>query len=466
MLLTIVRKELCEVRRDPCTWGVLGIYVTVLALSCVASQWTWTERVSAQVSSQRQAREAWLTQASASPHQATHNGTTVYKIPSPLGSVDPGVDPELGMAVKLESHRRHEGTNALRPDRLRLLRLDFTTPALLIQAVFPLVVILITHALVSREREHGTWGLLASLGVTRRRATLGKLITAFLLTVAITVPVLIALISTVMSAEPGAGMPWTELLYRVLAVYAVNLAYLAGWCAAGAALSARFSSGASLVLLISCWAGWTLIIPRLAVDLAYSRFPLPSRQSMLEARDTALRQGSDGRHSLEEFNTALEQQLLQEYGVTRLQDLPINLNAARLLAMEQFTDSIDDHALSQLADIYRRQNRFIELFQTVSPYLTIRSVSASFAGTDCHHHDAFIASAEQYRRLLVKTMNTAEMNGERPGTTAESQREFWRQVPEFQHRFPPPIRVLDAAKLPIGLLAVWCLSMTIFALLP
>ena len=226
MLLTIVRKELREVRRDPCAWGVLGTYFIILALSCVASRLTWTGQAAVQTSRHRQAREEWLTQTADSPHQATHNGTMVYKFLSPLSSIDRGADPELGMAVKLESHRRHEG-NVHRNDRLRLLRLDFSTPALLIQTVFPLVIILISHAMVSREREQGTWGLLASLGVTRRQAILGKLLAVFFLTVALSLPVLITLIWTVVSSKPESGMTLTELVCRAIAVYAVNLLYLA-----------------------------------------------------------------------------------------------------------------------------------------------------------------------------------------------------------------------------------------------
>lgn len=466
MLFTIVRKELRELSRDPYAVGLLAVYVTILALSCVASRWAWAGQASIQSSRQRLAREAWLTQTNDSPHQATHDGMTVFKLPSPLASVDPGVDPELGVSVRLESHRRHEAANPLRRDQLRLLRLDFTTPALLIQAVLPLVLILMSHTMVSTEREPGRWGLLASLGVTQTLVVFSKLIATFFLAVVLSAPVLITLTWIAMRSDPQTGMTLPELLYRAVALYAVNLIYLGGWCAAGTTLSSRCSSSVSLVVLIACWAAFTLIIPRLAVDLAYSRFPLPSQQSLLESREAAIRQSSDGNRSLEEFNAALEQQLLKEYGVKQVQDLPVNLNAARLLAMEEFTDSIDDHARTQLTDIYRKQDRFLGWFEALSPYLAIRAASKSFAGTDRHHHAAFVASAERHRRLLVKTMNTAEMKGARPGTTAESARRFWNQVPEFQHRFPPLIKVLDSMRWSIGLLVVSCLSMTILALLP
>ncbi len=465
MLQTIVRKELREVGRDAWAVGVMVAFVVILALICLASRWTWARQAAIQVARQRLAREVWLTQANDSPHQATHDGTTVYKLPSPLAAVDPGVDPELGTAIRLESHRRHESTNSPRRDRVKLLPLDLTNPAVTVQALLPLVVILVGHAIVAREREQGTWSLLCSLGVSRRQVVIGKLIAMLLLTIVLSAPVLITLSWTVLPAAPQTGVTTPGIFHRAFTLYAVNLLYLVGWCAAGLTLSSRCSSAVSLVLLISCWAGFTLIIPRLAVDLAYSRFPLPSQLSMRESRDAAIRHGSDGNDSLDEFNAAWEQKLLKEYGVSRVQDMPVHLNAVRLLAMEEFTDSIDDRANSQLTDIHRKQNRFLDWFGAFSPYLTVRSVSESFAGTDRHHHAAFVASAEQYRRSLVKIMNTAEVKGSRPGSTAEKARRFWNQVPEFQQRLPSPLSTTDTIGWSIGVLLVWCLSMPVIAVL-
>lgn len=466
MLLRIALKELREIRRDPSTVIVLGIFFAILTVSSMTSTADWSRQFAHQSALQQQAREKWLTQQNDSPHQATHSGTTVYQLPAPLASVDPGVAPEFGTAVKLESHRRQDATNASRADQVSLLQLDFTTPALLMQAVFPLVIILLSHTIVSRERELGTGTLLASFGVTYQRFILGKLTTLFVLTTLLSVPILVTLLWSVVGHPAEIGVSHQEVLARSVAVYAFSWMYLAGWCAAGAALSARVSSGTTLIILLSCWATWTLIVPRLAVDLAYSRFPLPHEQSLFEQRELAIRQGSDGRASLDEFNAALEQRLLREYKVADLEDLPINIDAARLLTMEQFTDAIDDNSQLQIAEIYHQQNRFLDWFELVSPYLAIRSVSTAFAGTDRHHHAAFVDSAENYRRLLVKTMNTAEMKGERPGPTPEAAREFWSQVPEYRPGLPPVARVFLAMRHPIALLVGWFAIMLVLAVLP
>ena len=203
MVWTIVEKELCEFWRDRSTQAALAAYMLILAISCAASQWIWAERASSQASRQHAAREEWLSQTTQSPHQATHRGITVYKIPYPLAGFDPGVDPELGTAIRLEAHRRHETVNAPRDDQLRLLRLDFITPALLIQAVLPLVIILLSHGMMSREHEQGTWGLLASLGVTWRKAVLGKWLAVFCVAVVFSAPILLDLIGTLVRSQRG-----------------------------------------------------------------------------------------------------------------------------------------------------------------------------------------------------------------------------------------------------------------------
>lgn len=465
MLWTIARKELSELGRDRSVVAVLATYVMMLFISCLVSQWIWAERASAQAWRQHAAREDWLNQPTQSPHQATHRGTVVYQRPSPLAGVDSGVAPELGTEIRLEAHQRHETVNAARENHVRMLRLDFITPALLLQAILPLVIILISHGLMSREHEQGTWGLLASVGLTWRKAVFGKWLAVYCVAVGLSVPVLLTLILTVIWPLRGIEMSSQVLAVRAAALYGSNLLYLAGWCAVGTALSARFSAGTSFVLLISCWAIWTLILPRLAVDLADSRFPLPDERSLRDSRATAVRQGSDGRHSLQEFHAALEQDLLQKYGLAKLTDLPIDLRAARLLAGEKFTNALDDQAERQISEIFQQQYRVVEDLVWFSPYLSIRSISSALAGTDRGHHDTFINAAEQYRRAFVESMNTAEMERQFPGTDAAAARAFWNQVPEFQQHFPSATTVLSAHRRSLAGLFFWCLALAMLALL-
>lgn len=466
MLVAIARKELREVLRDRVIVAVLGVFVATLIGSCFACHQAWAEQEARQTSLHDDAREAWLSQSTSSAHQATHDGQTVYKRSTRLAAIDPGTDPVLGTKVRLESHRRHEAAGVMRGDQLSFFRLSFETPALLVQAVLPLIAILLSYAIVAREREHGTWKLLLTLGVKYRSVILGKLLAVFALVVVLAAPILLTILWTVVTASGDTVLPFRDLAGRAVVLAAINLLYLFGWCATGVAISARFSSGASLVVLVASWAVLTLVVPRVAVDLAYSQHPLPDRTDREQRREAAIRHGSDGQRALKDFNANLERRLLKQYGVDNVGGLPIDIDAARLLAMEEFTDAIDDDDESKLAAVYEQQNALVDRFELGSPYLAIRSLSMAIAGTDRRHHEAFLTSAERYRRLYVKILNTAEMKREGPGDTAESARQFWGRIPAFQQATVTWPRLADSSKWPFGLLVVWSLTMVAIALRP
>ncbi|QDT14739.1 DUF3526 domain-containing protein [Alienimonas californiensis] len=463
-LFVVVCKELRELTRDRVAVAVCAVFFGVLLASCVASARHWTARDAAQRERQTSSREDWLGQSSTSAHDATHRGMTVYRRPSPLAAVDPGTDPVLGSAVRLESHRRNEPTGVPGRDRLRLLRLNFGTPAELIQAVLPLVAVLLSYATVARERERGTWGFLQSLGVGRSAVVLGKLTATFAAVAVLTGPVVGMLLWTLATAADEAVLTWGELAVRGAALYATTLLYLFGWCVTGVALSTRFSAGATLVLLITAWAGATLVVPRVAVDLAYSQHPTPAPAEFRQAREAAVRHGSDGDRSLEEFRAEVEGRLLRQYGVDEVADLPVDLDAAGLLAMEAFTDALDDTAQARVDAVHEEQTRFVERSAALSPFLAVRSLSTALAGTDRVHHAAFLRSAERHRRSYVAFLNTAQLNREGPGDTAASARAFWGRVPEFRQRVPSLRQLAGAARWPVGLLLGWSAAILAVAL--
>lgn len=466
MLRAIVRKELREALRDRGLVVVLAVFVIALSLSSVVCYRAWIEQNARQSSLLDEAREQWLSQTTTSAHQATHDGQTVYRRPSPLSALDPGIDSVQGTQIKLESHQRHEAVGSTGSDALSFFHLSFSTPALMVQALLPVIAVLLSYSVVGREREQETWKLLLTLGVAPRTIVLGKLLAVFALVVALAGPIWFSLLWTAMAAAGDSVAPASDLVGRSVAFAVGNVLYLFAWCATGVALSSRCSTGTALVVLVACWATWTLVVPRVAVDLAYSLHPLPDRTDRDEAREAAVRHGSDGKRSLQEFNRKLERRLLKQYGVEDLNDLPIDIDAARLLAMEEFTDALDDETESELNAIYEQQNDLVDRLQLASPFLAVRSLSMGLAGTDRRHHEAFVASAERYRRLYVKTLNTAEMKGEGPGDTAESARQFWGRVPAFEQTAPVWYEIIQRSKWAIAVLFAWSLAATIVALWP
>lgn len=465
-VISVASKELREIRRDSATMILLGGIVAVLVISCVVYFFNWKSPFEKQVQRNQQAREAWLSQQTDSPHQATHTGTTIYKTPSPVRSIDPGLSPLLGTVVQLESHQRHEPQRSLGEDEVDFLQLEFTSPALLIQALMPLAVLLISHSIISKERELGTELLLSSFRLSPRLLYCGKLTALFSVSLLLSIPLLIASLLPAYVLTSESGMSMSEYLGRVVLLYALSLLYLSAWNITAVAVSSRCSSSTTLILLLTLWMAWTIVLPKMAVDIANSLYTLPHQHSLQVSRETAIRQGTDGQVTLEQFNLELEERLLKQYGVSRIEDVPVNLNAARLLAMEEFTNSIDENTKAHIDRIHQQQNEFLGWFEFLSPYLALRAVSSTLAGTDRYHHDDFLNSAESYRRQLVKTMNTAEINDERPGETPELAREFWAKVPEYRYQYPAVLSVISRVRWQILLLFMWITVALIFALRP
>lgn len=465
MLRAMICKELVEMGRDPGTRFVLGSFVVLLSVSCLVSESSWTESRSVQEQRRQTARDEWLSQTTDSPHQATHHGTSVFQEFSPLIGVDSGIAREVGTTVRVEAHRRHAATDPPRANEIRLFRLDYTTPALLLQAVLPLVIVMVCHSMIAREL--GMFPLLRSLGVTRGRLLFGKFAAVLSTSLLLSTPLILHLLWIAATSGQDGSMTGSELAGRAGTLLAANLLYQAAWCVTGISVSARCpTAGLSLILLIACWSLWTLVLPRLAVDLASSRDPIPNSHALQEIRAAILRQGSDGQTTLKEWNERLERRVQREMGGHNATDLTTQLKAAQLIAMEEFTDAVDDRIQGQFEEIHRRQTEFMDRFAILSPYLAVRAISTALAGTDRHHQDAFVASVEQYRRQLVKTMNTAEFKGRRPGATEASRREFWSEVPEFLPNWPSLHQVLRSLGWPAVSLLVWGLCITILAVLP
>ena len=62
----------------------------------------------------------------------------------------------------------------------------------------------------------------------------------------------------------------------------------------------------------------------------------------------------------------------------------------------------------------------------------MRSVSMALAGTDFQHHRHFITAAEDYRRVIQRTMNDDIMAHPTKGTYIAG-KELWERVPEFDY---------------------------------
>jgi len=95
----------------------------------------------------------------------------------------------------------------------------------------------------------------------------------------------------------------------------------------------------------------------------------------------------------------------------------------------------------------------------IAPLLSVRAISMAFAGTDFAHHAHFAAAAENYRRLIQRTINTdITFNSGNATGAYERGAELWNKVPEFDYQTPGLSWVLARQWPALSILCIWMLA--------
>jgi ABC-2 type transport system permease protein len=97
--------------------------------------------------------------------------------------------------------------------------------------------------------------------------------------------------------------------------------------------------------------------------------------------------------------------ILKKYGVSKLEDLPVDYRGESLLYAERLSTETYREYYFQLYALYRQQTTFARAFTLISPLVPLKSWSAALARTDFPAHQRFLDEAEAYRYRFVQTLN-------------------------------------------------------------
>lgn len=456
LIRAVAAKELLELARDG-RFRVLGAVVGGLLVLSLAFGWQESRKVLAErTAAQATAEEHFLDQGEKSPHAAAHYGKYVFKPTGPLSFLDPGVEPHLGVTMKLEAHKRGLPADAASRDGTAVQRFGQLSVAAVLQLLVPLLIIAIGFGAWSGERERGTLRQVASLGVEPRILSAGKAIGLSLALLVLLVPAIVAGVAVAaLFGGEGAVSP-----LRLLGVAAAYSAYFAAFVAITLYTSARSSSSrVALVGLVAFWGVAGLIAPRLAADVAEAVAPLPTAQALAADIRTSLRDGLPGQpreQRVESVSTAL----LEQYG---FKDAEMMMDEGLLRGIElqseaRFEEEVFDHHFSGLFASMDRQERVVQWASVFSPVLAVRALSAGLCGTDFAHHHHFAEAAEIYRRELVAALNDAfAQNAGAAGWSYQAGREVWETAPAFAYTAPTVGWAARRVALPAALLLAWLL---------
>jgi ABC-2 type transport system permease protein len=465
-LRLIAADELRLMRRNRV--GMLGL-IMLLALSAIAALTSIAHRDNSdqiRANFQIEADKEFDGQPARHPHRMVHYGHFVFRPLPALAAFDPGVDAFTGNTIYLEGHRQNSANFGDVRQSSLLMRFGQLTPAFVLQALAPLVLIFIGFGIVARERERGTLRLLQMHGANAAQILGGKALALSAVALLMLLPAILAL-SWLIAAK---GAP----LATALVLLGGYTGYLVIWVAAILiASSIATQARTALITMVGLWALTVILLPRIAPDVALATKPALTRLETDIAIQRDLRQMGDSHNPDDPFFTAFKARTLKQYGVEKVEDMPVNYRGLLAVEGEKLTSKLfGDYANRQFAQ-QKAQSSFADAFGLVSPTLALRRVSMALAGTDLESHRRFLTQSETYRFTIVQQLNQLQATAvtydddsnrnkdPEAGRRVRIDRTNWRDVPNFAYRGPTQAKKLSAAIPGLAMLAFWLAALGI-----
>jgi len=431
--------------------GILMLALTLVAI--VVSH----ERLSA-VNAERArfqgtADEQWANQPDRHPHRVVHYGHYVFRPLSPLAFFDFGVDPFTGSTLFLEGHRQNSANFSDAAQSSVLLRFGQLTPAFVLQVLTPLLIVFLAFGSVARERERGQLRLQIVQGVRGSTLLLGKLAAHAGVALLLGAPAFIALVA-IAALHPAVAF---EAL-TMLAGYAL---YLLVWVAAAVLVSASLPRARdALLALVAGWIVTAILLPRVMPDVAAGDVGRPSRIETEVAIHSRLAAIGDSHDPDDPYFNAFRARTLEKYGVTRVEDLPVNYGGLLMAEGERMTSALFDEFMR--ADFARQtqESAIVHSASLASPLIALRRMSTALAGTNLDSHTRFLLEGEKYRYGFVQKLNGLHANVVTPTGAGDERidKHHWEATPRFGYAPAPFGEVAARHAWPaFGLLGGWLL---------
>ncbi|BDB24560.1 DUF3526 domain-containing protein [Cupriavidus sp. P-10] len=454
----IAREEWRLMRRDKVAVASLAL-VLLLAFAAILSAWEHHRDVSAQQARyQQQADREFASQPDRHPHRMAHYGHYLFRPLGPLAVFDPGIDLYTGRSLYLEAHRQNSANFGEVRQSSLLVRFGQLSPAFVLQVLAPLLLIFAGHGVLARERESGVLRVLLAQGVRGGELVRGKVLAVAGVALAVLLPAA-AVLAWMALARPG-DAPLSALLAALLvAAYAgwlllwsLLVTVVSAWC--------RRSRDALLVLL-ALWAVLVVMLPRAVPDLVNAVVALPTRLESTIAVERELAAIGDSHDPDDPYYNGFRQQVLAQYGVRRVEDLPVNYKGLLKTEGERLTSALfDRHAKAAFA-LQFRQGRLTDTLGWLSPAFALRRLSMTVAATDLHGYRDFLQQGERYRYGLVQALNRLEAEQIRYADAVDPAREnridhhHWQDLPAFAYVPPSLAGTVQRALAPALVLLAW-----------
>lgn len=346
------------------------------------------------------ANEEFANQPNRHPHRMVHYGHFAFREQNPLTAFDRGVDQFTGNMIYLEGHRQNGANFSEALQNINLLRVGDFTPAFMLQLFLPLLLIFISYSCVSREREGRSLSIILSQNIKPIQIYWGKLLALTIISFVLALPSIIFIFLIALSQIATAFILAISILL-----------YCIFWCGLIVLISLNSkTNNIALSLLLGFWVVGVIMIPRLGSELSGAIVPSFSRVQMdLEIHAELLKMGDSHNPDDPYFNN-FKKNVLEKYGVDKVEDLPINYKGLLALEGERMTSELFNKYNQKMFKAHENQNNIYSALGIINPFISFQKLSNSLSGTDYKSYQSFIEQAEKYRYEMVQHLNELQAN--------------------------------------------------------
>lgn len=449
--------------------SLLLVYVCTQGYVALERWQSYTHQQELRQAHQEADRQSWESNPDKHPHRMAHFGAFAFRHQHPLSIFDAGLESYMGNVVFLEAHKQNTANFSEASLSTGLIRFGDLHPAMLLYLILPLFIFFIGYDAITREREGRTLRLMYVQGASMREVIVGKSLGLFAGSALFFVPALAMLWAIALVDVPdwhGETLLRIGLLTLAYTLFFVVLSLLTVIVSAWSR-----SSSQSLLALLGLWLVFFVVVPKTAQAVGVALHPSPSKLAFKQAIEAEVTAGGDPHNPNDPHFHAIRDSILRVYGVEDVKELPFNYGGYLMGLGEERTATIYARHQAQLTDIYREQNTLVRTLATVNPYLAIKGLSSSLAGTDFETYNSFLLQSEDYRYHLAQYMNKLQMEhiashalGSTEGRINVVGRDHFKAMPEFRYQYMPVEQVLAGQALAIVSLVAVCLVLLFIAL--
>jgi ABC-2 type transport system permease protein len=415
--------------------SVLALGLLLTLSSVIVTSINMMELSHARHALQDSAEETFVDQPDRHPHRMVHYGHYAFRAPSPLSTLDPGIDAYTGNSIFLEGHRQNSAMFADQKQGTALTRLGSLTPAFIVQTLAPLLLILIGYSSVSRERESQTLTYLLSQGTSGLTLIAGKGLALISVITLILIPLSISAFFSLHEGESVTAIIGFILGYTL---------YLSVWALLVLLFSSALSKNSeSFTALAFVWILLCVVMPRVASTTAATSVAAAGKLETDFAVIAQLRKLGDGHNAADPAFDQLKSSLLEKYNVDSIEQLPVNYRGVIASSAEAELTHVLNEFAEQRMQTELSQTQVSRQFGWLSPMVAIRSLSMLIVGTSIETHHRFLREAEDLRFEFVQALNKIQIeklsyqddinrnNDEAATKKARVEAENWQVLEDF-----------------------------------